>query len=557
MSAGPTTFGKYFLTEKIATGGMAEIYLAKLLGPGGFEKYLIIKQIHPAFGQRQEFVELFVQEAKTLVGLSHGNIVPVYELGVLNGTYFIAMEYIDGPTLAELSEGAPKRNQTVAPAVAAYICAEILKGLDYAHRKGAGVIHRDLSPRNVMISRDGEVKIVDFGIAATADDHAPVREESDQPTGSFPYMSPEQVRGDKLSPASDLFSVGILLWETLAGRALFARDTPEETLTAVLEAKIPAPSTHNPNVPKRLDEICLRALERVPKKRFATAGEFQTQLNRYLFTVDPPVTPTGLSSLVARSCPPVPRGREESDDGVATVVDIPRDGTRPMPRGHRPETHEGGQAPRSRRGVTQTFATHVQFKKVLERATPLMPIDAIPDDIAERAAEGKPITSEPAPELPPEPRSRAWVGILAVLLLGAGIFGILKFTGRETTGAAPPDAGAGAVTLDASAAVAIDAGMNPTDAVAAAGTPDARKKRPKKIDAAPKVRKKGILKVGADPWGRVFVDGKYVGNAPGEFEVPAGLRKIRVVGPEGKVRSYTVTVPPDGNAKTPFSDFTN
>src|SRR5262249_3309136 len=158
----PTTFGKYFLTEKLATGGMAEIYLGKLIGPGGFEKQLVIKQIHPKLSDQRHFVDLFVAEAKILVALAHGNIVPVYELGVVDDIYFSAMDYIDGPTLYRLTETMAGREAKMEPALAAWITARILDGLDYAHSKGEGVIHRDLSPRNVMLSRDGEVKLVDF-----------------------------------------------------------------------------------------------------------------------------------------------------------------------------------------------------------------------------------------------------------------------------------------------------------------------------------------------------------------------------------------------------------
>jgi len=169
----PTTFGKYYLTEKLATGGMAEIYLGKLIGPGGFEKPVVIKQIHPRLSGQRHFVDLFVAEAKTLVALAHGNIVPVYELGVIDDTYFIAMDYIDGPTLYRLTERMAAQTTRMEPAVAAWIAARVLDGLDYAHRKGDGVIHRDLSPRNVMLSRDGEVKIVDFGIAVALGDRRP------------------------------------------------------------------------------------------------------------------------------------------------------------------------------------------------------------------------------------------------------------------------------------------------------------------------------------------------------------------------------------------------
>src|SRR5262249_30963414 len=180
--------------------------------------------------------------AKTLVSLATGNIVPVYELGVVDDTYFIAMEYIDGPTLYRLTETLARRDARMEPAAAAWITARILEGLDYAHRKGEGVIHRDLSPRNVMLSRDGEVKLVDFGIAVTLGSEGETSLQS-APTGSSPYMSPEQVRREPLTGQTDLFSVGVLLWEMLVGERLFARADPDATLAAVTGADIPRPSS--------------------------------------------------------------------------------------------------------------------------------------------------------------------------------------------------------------------------------------------------------------------------------------------------------------------------
>src|SRR5260221_7044041 len=143
MAELPTTFGKYYLTELLATGGMAEISLAKIIGPGGFEKPLVIKQIHPKLSGQRHFVDLFVAEAKTLVTLTHGNIVPVYELGVVDETYFIAMDYIDGPTLYRLTETMMRREARMEPVVAAWITARILDGLDYARRTGEAVTHRE------------------------------------------------------------------------------------------------------------------------------------------------------------------------------------------------------------------------------------------------------------------------------------------------------------------------------------------------------------------------------------------------------------------------------
>ncbi|HWO20281.1 MAG TPA: serine/threonine-protein kinase, partial [Kofleriaceae bacterium] len=298
MTELPAAFGKYFLTEMLATGGMAEIYLAKLIGPGGFEKPLVIKQIHPRLSGQRPFVDLFVTEAKTLVSLAHGNIVPVYELGVIDDTYFIAMEYIDGPTLYRFTEALARRGARMEPAVAAWIAARVLEGLDYAHHKGEGVIHRDLSPRNVMLSRDGEVKLVDFGIAVTLG--APGETDAaggGAPTGSFPYMSPEQVRREPLTGQSDLFSAGVLLWEMLVGRRLFARADPEATLQAVTDAEIPRPSSESPAVPARLDEVVMRALARDRGERWGSAREMLRELQRYLYSLEETPGPRDVAAL--------------------------------------------------------------------------------------------------------------------------------------------------------------------------------------------------------------------------------------------------------------------
>lgn len=421
MTELPTTFGKYYLTEKLATGGMAEIYLAKLIGPGGFEKSLVIKQIHPRLSGQRHFVDLFVAEAKTLVALTHGNIVPVYELGVVDDTYFIAMEYIDGPTLYRLTERMAGRETVMEPNVAAWITARILEGLDYAHRKGEGVIHRDLSPRNVMMSRDGEVKLVDFGIAVTLGEPGEGESAQSAPTGSFPYMSPEQVRREPLSGQTDLFSVGVLFWEMLVGQRLFARHSPDDTLDAVVRGEIARPSTLRPDVPARLDEVVMRALERDQGARWPSAGEMLAALNRYLYALDETPGPRDVEALVARFCPPETRRMPthlEPVDAVAEAVEaaasagddsapaqgpateatpppgpstavIPRDAAPPgpstavipkdgsQPQGKRPQRH-------------QTFATNVELEGMLSRATPMFPVEAIRETPVAPATDAEP-----------------------------------------------------------------------------------------------------------------------------------------------------------------------
>lgn len=373
MTELPTTFGKYFLTEKLATGGMAEIYLAKLVGPGGFEKALVIKQIHPKLSGQRHFVDLFVAEAKILVGLAHGNIVPIYELGVIDDTYFIAMDYIDGPTLYRLTEALAGKGTRMEPAIAAWVAAKILEGLDYAHRKGEGVIHRDLSPRNVMLSRDGEVKLVDFGIAVTLGAVDAGSDVQSAPTGSFPYMSPEQVRREPLTGQTDLFSVGVLLWEMLVGTRLFARPDAEATLAAVTDGPIVKPSTKVPNVPAKLDEVVMRALERDKTARWASSGEMLAALQRYLYSLDETPTPRDVAAMVARYCPPetrrLPTHTEATPSGGVDVPAGPHTAVI-----ERPDAKARGK----KRARTETFATHVDLETLLARETPLVGVDAIP-----------------------------------------------------------------------------------------------------------------------------------------------------------------------------------
>jgi serine/threonine-protein kinase len=602
----PTTFGKYFLTEKLATGGMAEIYLAKIVGPGGFEKQLVIKQIHPKLSGQRHFVDLFVAEAKTLVTLAHGNIVPVYELGVVDDTYFIAMEYIDGPTLYRLTEMLARKDAVMDPNVAAWITARIVEGLDYAHRKGEGVIHRDLSPRNVMLSRDGEVKLVDFGIAVTLGD-AGEDETQSAPTGSFPYMSPEQVRKEQLTGQTDLFSVGVLAWEMLVGHRLFARNDPDATLAAVTEEDIPRAAEHRPEVPAKLDEIVMRALERDKTARWNSAGEMLAALNKYLYALDDTPGPRDVATLVARYCPPElrrmpthadPFEPEPGDDlavppetqltpppsaplGPRTAV-IPRDGSQPRGKA-RPLRHK-------------SFATNVDMKDILDRATPMFGVEAI-DDTADEPATN--IEAPPAPAPPPDgpdatmkirtapPRDAAAppgqaslvllaVGGLALAIAAVFVFLRMRDHGGLKPDAAPkldapfymlPDASAGA-TADAPDADAppVDAPPAPRDAAPiaprdAAVKPLADAAAEVKPDAKVAPTGTGTVQIGADPWADVIVDGAKRGRVPPgmTLTLPAGKHTVELIyGGEDppRTKSYSIDVKPGGLDKTPFADFT-
>lgn len=571
----PSSFGKYFLTEKLATGGMAEIYLAKIVGPGGFEKQLVIKQIHPRLSGQRHFVDLFVAEAKTLVTLAHGNIVPVYELGVIDDTYFIAMEYIDGPTLYRLTERLSRRDEHMSPQVAAWITARILEGLDYAHRKGEGVIHRDLSPRNVMLSRDGEVKLVDFGIAITrgTDD---TTEEQSAPTGSFPYMSPEQVRRDPLNQQSDLFSVGVLMWEMLVGQRLFARSTADDTLAAVTTTEIAAPSSIRPEIPAKLDEVVMRALERDMTARWPTAGDMLAALQKYLYALDETPTPRDVAALVAMYCPPETRRLPTHAEPMLAET--------PPPAG--PHT---AVIPRKRH---QTFATHIELQTMLsppkdldDRAT--APVQAIvetvrpvePDDAAAADDDDVVRLATPPPRPPPErdrPPSRALLVVAGLGATGLAIGAILVFLRGRAAVLAPdaapkfdaawysiqPDAepndAAIDAAIDAPGDAPADAPIGPFDA-AIADAPIAHATRDAagvRLDAAiiaPHPAGTATLKCGADPWADIWIDGVKRGHTPAEITVSAGHHVVELIyGGDDPPKKKSFAIDPAPNDVVPL-----
>ncbi|HVZ33535.1 MAG TPA: serine/threonine-protein kinase, partial [Polyangiaceae bacterium] len=271
----PQIFGKYVLTREIAAGGMARVFLATLRGAGGFEKRLVVKQIRPELGSDQSFVERFVAEAKTTVELSHSNIVPVYELGAEQGTYYIAMEFCEGVSLGQLLvEGA------LSPAEGAYVGVEICRALDYAHRK-AGIVHRDVTPRNVLVDLEGMVRLIDFGIAAPARAEAPGAEPL---FGSPGHMPPEQLGRGPLTPAADVFAVAALLVELWTGRAPFRRESFEASVRA-LDEPVPALIASDPGL-ALLDPLIHSALAHDPSARPQTAEELARPLREFLRSSD-------------------------------------------------------------------------------------------------------------------------------------------------------------------------------------------------------------------------------------------------------------------------------
>ncbi len=286
----PIQYGRYILIDKISTGGMAEVFKAMTLSDSGFKKVLAIKRLLPSVTEDEGFIEMFVDEANIAGRLHHSNIVQTYDLGRVNDTYFMAMEYVEGRDLRAIFDRLKRLRKPIPVDMAAFIISKVCEGLDYAYHKKDDsdkilkVIHRDISPPNLLISYEGEVKLVDFGIAKAA--KKITKTQAGILKGKFGYMSPEQVRGMNLTGASDIFSASTVLWEMLAGRRLFVGESDYATLEKVRGMEIPPPSTYNVNVPEELDRIVMQGLERDLEKRYERAGDMGTELTRYLYTKD-------------------------------------------------------------------------------------------------------------------------------------------------------------------------------------------------------------------------------------------------------------------------------
>lgn len=290
----PTAFGKYYLVDRIAMGGMAEIFKAKTFGHGGFENQLVIKRILAHLSDNDSFVRMFMDEAKVSVLLQHGNIVRIYDFGKLRENYFIAMECVEGKDVKQILRKLAERRKTLPAEFAVYIAMEAAKGLDYAHKKTTlqgqplNIVHRDVSPSNLLVSYQAEVKVADFGIVKAAN----IAEDTDVGTlkGKFEYMSPEQAGGKDLDRRSDIFSLGIILHEMLTGRRLFKSENEMRTLERIKAVDVDPPSATNPQVPARLDNIVMRALARDPDDRYQDAREMYGELAEFLYPASPDLT---------------------------------------------------------------------------------------------------------------------------------------------------------------------------------------------------------------------------------------------------------------------------
>ncbi|HEY1556870.1 MAG TPA: protein kinase [Kofleriaceae bacterium] len=297
-------FGPYRLVRQIAVGGMAEIHLAKTKGIAGFEKYVALKMIHPNFAEDEQFIQMLVDEAKIAVQLNHGNIAQTFDLGRVGDTYYITMEFVDGADMYKLLRRASEMDIELPLDVCAFVGKEMASALDHAHRKkdhggkSLGIVHRDVSPQNVLVSYAGEVKLVDFGIAKAT--MKAKQTAAGVIKGKYYYMSPEQAWGDAIDYRSDIFSAGIVLYEMIVGQMLYLEEDLHRLLDMVRKADIAPPSTLRRGVPPQLEKIVMRALQKNAADRYQSASDLASDLERFLHAYSPVFTAAKVAQLIKR-----------------------------------------------------------------------------------------------------------------------------------------------------------------------------------------------------------------------------------------------------------------
>ena len=417
---------RYVVLDYLSEGGMGAIYIGKKLGAGGFEKEVVLKQLLPEFTQQEEFIDLFLREARLSATLDHANIIHTIDLVTAGDDYFIVMEYLAGADVRTLLKRAQRRGTRLSPAAAMYIMREILSALAYAHVKrdwGGNplrLIHRDVSPANILLSTSGEVKLTDFGIAKAATHTSGL---FDPVKGKIGYMSPEQARSEPIDHRSDLYSLAVCLYEALTAERLFVHSGLFTKASEIYAQPIPPVSSKVAGLPPALDAVMIRALSVDPDARFQTAGEFHEALLRIAHRNGLLMSPPELAAHLTEICgaPATWRDEDHAGDDLA-----PRPAT---------EVYEGpGEG--SNDGSSLSKMLGVELTSIIailegeaEGAAPLVDFDEPQVHDAPEFLE--PEADQPAAIATPAPRR--WLSVLAismavVVLLGAGAWAAITLS---------------------------------------------------------------------------------------------------------------------------------
>ena len=447
-------YGDYQLIKKLASGGMASIFLARQKGVEGFEKLLVVKRILPHLAENDEFVTMFLDEARIAARLNHPNIVQIFNLGAQADTFFIAMEYIHGEDVRRVWKKSDAAGKPIPIPLVCRIVMDAAAGLDYAHKKvdnagkPLGIVHRDISPQNILVTFEGGVKVVDFGIAKAADQATVTK--SGVLKGKYSYMSPEQAAGQKIDHRSDIFALGVVLYELLTGARLFKRPNDIQTLNAVAECNVAPPSTVNARVPKDLDVIVLRALAKEPEDRYADASVMQASLEQWLLQNKLPSSAVHLASFMQEIY--ADRLKREAEEGRVLVeeLDKSRNPEEPLKA-----TSSRGPGQKSsggvREGARATKAGQVEDPDVTraERSSESRERKAPKQPSERERVTGRTETMASVTEVARRPARFPWVWAALFVVIGAGLGAWLVL--RATSGGVvrlvtdPPGA---QVTLD-------------------------------------------------------------------------------------------------------------
>jgi eukaryotic-like serine/threonine-protein kinase len=552
-----TQIGKYVVQRKLAEGGMAEIFLASSFGPEGFEKQVIIKRIRPAFADDASFIDMFVSEARLVSRLNHANIVQIFDFDRHENTFYIAMEYIRGKSLAQAHQRARELSVPLLPALAAQIISEVARGLSFAHRltergQPLGLVHRDVTPQNILLSYEGAVKLTDFGIAKAGSRASTVG----MLKGKFAYMSPEQSRGEPVDARTDIFALGITFWELLTGGRLFDGDSDIAVLRAVQERSVLPPEQLNPAVDSALNALVMHCLERDRKDRFQTAQDLERAINRYLNTATAQPEDSDIGAWM-RELFPIEAARTENTEfrpapGVPGVVAGDALGSTP---GAQARSMSGRSsmppdllaADGAEISPTLGSARSRAFSEARRENSAYTPVASAQEVSAESATRRK--------ELP------KWVN-KPMLLVGATAIGstllaivLAVIVGTKSEPKAPVPKPEAPPHLSAEPAKPPDlvlAPVQPVQAPPEAPTPAPRDPTPPippvvpaphTVAVAPPAHPHrsggsakgppGKLVLTVNPWGQVFIDGKSHGEQVGraEYELPPGSHQVEVKGP--------------------------
>ncbi|MDC0708522.1 serine/threonine-protein kinase [Stigmatella sp. ncwal1] len=573
LSAG-AQIGKYIVRRKLAEGGMAEIYLCTAQGAEGFEKEVVIKQVRPFLASDPGFVEMFIAEARLASRLNHANVVQIFDFAKHEDTYYLAMEYVRGCTLWDLRRKCKEQREPMPPVLVAHIGVEVARGLHYAHRLRVNgeplfLVHRDVTPHNVLLSFEGAVKLTDFGIAKAGNKMT----SPGMLKGKFAYMSPEQSRGENVDARTDVFALGVVLWEMLTGGRLFDGDSELAVLRAVQESVIPEPSRLNPEVPGELGEVVMKALCRDVSARYQTAAEFERALAQCVLNHAQSVDDTDVGGFLRRlfgGAPSMALQALSDRTQHAEAGAGPQEGRVPEPGSREPTAVLPGSRSRSApEGSGRPSAPSPD--EDVHAPTHRVSLRGGEPSAAVQGGLEVPVKSSEARRKAALRRPGRWPGLGLVALVAATGVGVLVTSLRS---AAPPRSGGEGERSQAFEKPAASAVTGP-EARGGAAPPPATPPRvsspepkpampsvgeraaaaveapPPSVTAAPLV--KGRLVVKATPYATVLVNGRSLGEVLGRkvFPLAPGSYQLTLTHPK-ETRTESITIVPDGTVTREF-----